>query len=175
MSDEISISNLPSTDRNIRLLKEAYSLVQELASMDKQIDLEVRRINGDFAVKLEKFFDEQPIANFVKDQARDKGIEKAIEFCIRGLVRALKLGVMEVPFIGVAVAIATSDKQPSYRNAYLDDHPSEAVKYETMKKRLETKKQRLHQIFIDLSDRPSVPIMVNIIDTSKHEAAWRMR
>ena len=169
MADELGLRTLKNDARDERLLKEAYALSVELGAMDTQIDSEVRRINGDLAVDIEAFLDGNPDVKFGAEKGKDWAVEKSIALAFAKLAKLFKLGIKEIPLLGLALDLLGADKSASFRAAYLDSHVGGGFA------QYEQKKQRLSQIFLELSDRASVPLRLNMDDACQHEACWKAR
>lgn len=168
MPAEITVLKIDRTERSRRLLKEAFSLSKEIAEIDTRVDHDIRKINGDFAVSLEEIFDDNPNAERAAGFAKDELREKSIGFIFSRMAKALKLGFKEIPGLGIALDVMSADKGASYRAAYFDTRPGVAAD-------LESKKRRLHDIMLEFSNFPSVPIQLNHVDFCKHEACWQQR
>jgi hypothetical protein len=168
MSD-LTFTNLQRTERNKFVLKEAYFLETQLAAMDAQIDAAVRKIHGDYAVDLERYLEESDGARLVLDKGVPYVFEKRLQATVAALAKLFKIGVKEIPGIGIVLDVFTSDKNPSYRAAYLDSPGDPRML------RYEEKRQRLQAIWREMSDEPGPPIQLNMRDMCEHEACWRSR
>lgn len=160
-------SRLPNNERTRALLKEAFSLVSEIADMDKQFDAEVRKLHGDFAIALEEYFSQSPTADFAADTARNEAIKGSLNVVFRGLAKLLKLSAKEIPFVGEAVDVFTSDKQPSFRAAYMDGMSNQR------RAAYSAKKRRLATIMRDLSTMQTVPTWTDLKNVCAHERCWQ--
>jgi hypothetical protein len=159
----------------LSLIKEATSLTSDLAKMDKKMEADILKQRGALAVWWEENIEGNKAAGFAVDQAVDYGkgkipyglgkpAEEALKFVFKSLFKTLKYSNIAV---SAALAPFGSDRQPTYKAAYLDSRFG-AEYY--------VKQERLAQIYRELFQQmPPSSISLEGGDKCAIEACWRQR
>jgi hypothetical protein len=169
-----SVSDIPTDERTYKLLREAYALTDDLATLDKKIEHDLNARKSALAKWIEAHFDSvelTPAGKFALDQAKDKAKEWPVQEIFKAIFKLLgiPLKAADLPAsIVVSVFSADEKKAPNRQQAYFDDHPQMASEYEA-------KKNRLSSIYTELfiASPPKVmDLHRNICDV---EACWQAR
>lgn len=151
------------------LIKESNLLIADLAQMDKKMEKDILEQKGALAVWWEKYIENNKVASFAVDKARDKiPYAKPVDDALKNIFKAI---FKTLKYSNIAISAVTAPfeatRQPSYKMAYLDSQfGNEYIK----------KQQRLEEIYDEIF-KQAPPSSKTILqpDRCALETCWRTK